>query len=184
MTEGKSRRRFKFESITSVMGSVGTAWVFVLLIMVNLDILAGALFDRPIRGVPEIVAMSIVALVFLQIADALKVGRLTRSDALLGRLMVSYPKWGHCIQGVFNIVGAIFFSVLFWFSIPLLTKAWRIGEYVGAQGDFMAPIWPVKLLILIGSLAAAIQYLLLAWQDFLFVAGLKTPGSQGYGGER
>ncbi len=184
MTEGKRRWRFKFESITSVMDSVGTAWVFVLLIMINLDILAGALLDRPIRGVPEIVAMSIVALVFLQIAHTLKVGRLTRSDALLGRLMISRPKTGRCIQGVFNIVGAIFFFVLFWFSIPLLTKAWRIGEYVGAQGDFMAPIWPVKLLILIGSLAAVIQYLLLAWQDFLYVVGVRSAGSQGYGGER
>lgn len=184
MTEGKWHRRFKFESITSVMDSLGTAWVFVLLIIINLDILTGAVFDRPIRGVPEIVAMSIVALVFLQIAHTLKVGRLTRSDALLGRLMVSRPRLGHCIQGVFNVVGATFFAVLFWFSIPLLTKAWRIGEYVGAQGDFMAPIWPVKLLILIGCLAAVIQYLLFAWQDFLHVVGVRTRGSQGYGGER
>jgi TRAP-type mannitol/chloroaromatic compound transport system permease small subunit len=162
-------RGFTFESVTSVMDSLGTVWVFVLLIIINLDIVAGAVFDRPIRGVPEIVAMSIVALVFLQIAHTLKVGRLTRSDALLGRLLVSRPRVGHCFQGVFNILGAMLFSIFFWFSIPLLTKAWRIGEYVGAQGDFMAPVWPVKLVILIGCLAAGIQFLLLAYQDFRIV---------------
>jgi hypothetical protein len=45
---------------------------------------------------------------------------------------------------------------------PLFTKAWRIDEYVGAQGDFMAPVWPVKLIILIGCAAGAIQFLLMA----------------------
>ncbi len=184
MTERTCRRRFKFEFITSVMDSVGTVWVFLLLIMINLDILSGSLFDRPIRGVPEIVAMSIVALVFLQIAHTLKVGRLTRSDAFLARLLISRPKLGRCFQGAFNIVGATFFAILFWFSLPLFTKAWRIGEYVGAQGDFMAPIWPVKLLILIGCLAACIQYVLLAWEDFQHVAGLRTAGSQASGDER
>ena len=64
-------RRFSFEAIISVMNSIGTAWVFVLLVIINLDIGGRALFNHPIRGVPEIVAMSIVACVFLQIAHTL-----------------------------------------------------------------------------------------------------------------
>jgi hypothetical protein len=42
----------------------------------------------------------------------------------------------------------------------------RINEYVGAEGDFKAPVWPVKLIILIGCVAAGIQFLLMAGQDF------------------
>ena len=53
------------------MNSIGTAWVFVLLVIINLDIGGRALFNHPVRGVPEIVALSIVACVFLQIAHTL-----------------------------------------------------------------------------------------------------------------
>ena len=53
-------------------------------------------------------------------------------------------------------------AILLRSSLPLFTKAWRIDEYVGAQGDFMAPVWPVKLIILIGCTAGAIQFFLMA----------------------
>ena len=57
-------------------------------------------------------------------------------------------------------------AILFSSSIPLFTKAWRIDEYVGAQGDFMAPVWPVKLIILIGCAAGTIQFILMAAGSF------------------
>ncbi len=161
-----NRRRFSYETIISVMNSIGTAWVFVLLVIINLDIGGRALFNHPVRGVPEIVAMSIVACVFLQIAHTLKVGRLTRSDIVLNWLQNRYPKLKHFLEGLYFLIGACLMAILFRSSIPMFTKAWRIDEYVGAQGDFMAPVWPVKLIILIGCVAGAIQFLLMAFGSF------------------
>jgi TRAP-type mannitol/chloroaromatic compound transport system permease small subunit len=163
---GKKRFTFGFEIIISVMNSIGTVWVFVLLIILNLDIFSRFLFNYPIRGVPEIVALSIVALVFMQIAHTLKVGRLTRSETILNWLRKRFPKGVHVLQGFFHLIGAALFWVIFWGSAPAFLRAWRIGEYVGAEGDFMAPVWPVKLIILIGCMAALVQFLLLAWDDF------------------
>ena len=163
------RRRFTFTTITSVMDSVGTVWVFVLLIIINMDIAGRAIFNHPIRGVPEIVALSIVALVFLQIAHTLGVGRLTRSEVLLGWLLRVRPRAGHVVQGIYHLIGAALFVILFNSSVPLFVKAWRIDEYVGAEGDFMAPVWPVKLIILIGCAAGCIQFLILTWRDLRFV---------------
>ena len=140
------------------MDGIGTVWVFVLLLIINLDIGGRAVFNHPIRGVPEIVALSIVALVFIQIAHTLAVGRLTRSDVFLAWLIRKSPRLGHALEGIFHVVGAGLFGIIFWASVPLFTKAWRINEYVGAEGDFKAPIWPVKLIILIGCLAALIQF--------------------------
>jgi TRAP-type mannitol/chloroaromatic compound transport system permease small subunit len=156
------RRWFSFELVISVMNSIGTAWVFVLLVIINLDIGGRALFNHPVRGVPEIVALSIVACVFLQIAHTLKVGRLTRSDILLNWLQSRHPALKHFLEAVYYLIGGWLMAILFKASIPLFTKAWRIDEYVGAQGDFMAPVWPVKLIILIGCAAGAIQFLLMA----------------------
>lgn len=168
-------RRFSFEMVISVMNSIGTAWVFVLLVIINLDIGGRAIFNHPIRGVPEVVAMSIVACVFLQIAHTLRVGRLTRSDLLLNWLAVKYPGLKVFLEGLYYSIGAALMAVLLKASWPLFTKAWRIDEYVGAEGDFMAPIWPVKLIILIGCLAGAIQFLLMAFDSFKQLWSSRAP---------
>ena len=159
-------RRFTFSYIISVMNSIGTAWVFVLLAIINLDILGRAIFNHPLRGVPEIVSLSIVACVFLQLAHTLKVGRLTRSEVLLNFLDARLPWLSGIIKGIYSLVGAGLMMLLLQASYPLFTKAWQIDEYVGAEGDFTAPVWPVKLIILVGCLAACIQFLLLAWRQF------------------
>jgi TRAP-type mannitol/chloroaromatic compound transport system permease small subunit len=169
------RRRFSYGFVISVMNSIGTAWVFVLLVIINLDIGGRVLFNHPVRGVPEIVALSIVACVFLQIAHTLKVGRLTRSDILLNWLQSRHPALKHILEAVYYLVGGGLMAILFKSSIPLFTNAWRIDEYVGAQGDFMAPVWPVKLIILIGCGAGAIQFLLMAIES---LKQLKTSPSK------
>jgi TRAP-type mannitol/chloroaromatic compound transport system permease small subunit len=165
------------------MNSIGTAWVFVLLIIINLDIGGRALFNHPVRGVPEIVALSIVACVFLQIAHTLKVGRLTRSDIVLNWLQPRYPKLGHFLEGLYFLIGACLMAILLQSSIPMFTKAWRIDEYVGAQGDFMAPVWPVKLIILIGCVAGAMQFLLMAVNSFKKMTAGAAAKSPTGGGE-
>ena len=54
------------------------------MILINTDVLGRNLLGTPVRGVTEIVSMSIVgAMVFLQLADTLRVGRLTRADVLV-----------------------------------------------------------------------------------------------------
>ena len=153
-------------SLISIMNSIGTAWVFVLLVIINLDIGGRAIFNHPIRGVPEIVSLSIVACVFLQVAHTLKVGRLTRSEILLNWLSKHHPNVQHVLNGLYHVVGAGLMMIMFKASLPLFNKAWKLDVYVGAEGDFMAPVWPVKLIILIGCTAAAIQFLLTAWQEF------------------
>ncbi len=179
---GVLRRGHKaWNILTKVMDSIGTAWVFVLLVIINLDIGGRAIFNRPIRGVPEIVSMSIVGCVFLQIAHTLKVGRLTRADAVLNWLGRKLPALGEFLNGIYHLVGAGLFALLLGASYPFFLKAWRIDEYVGAEGDFMAPVWPVKLIILIGSTAAVIQFLILAFGHFrrMFRPGNDEPRTAG-----
>jgi TRAP-type mannitol/chloroaromatic compound transport system permease small subunit len=166
------------------MNSIGTAWVFVLLVIINIDIGGRALFNHPLRGVPEIVALSIVACVFLQIAHTLKVGRLTRSDILISRLEAGHPALKNLVEGVYYLVGAGLMIVLLTASYPLFARAWRIDEYVGAQGDFMAPVWPVKLIILIGCAASAIQFLLMAGSSFRSMAAAGRAARKNSGGGR
>ncbi|RJR41593.1 MAG: TRAP transporter small permease [Desulfobacteraceae bacterium] len=157
---GSGRRRGSFfVNLVALMNSLGTGWIFVLLLLINADIISRTVFNSPVRGVTEIVGMTIVGCVFLQLAHALKVGRLTRSDIILARLERNRPQIRRALEAAYNLVGGFVLAILVVYSIPLFREAWTINEYEGAEGDFTAPVWPVKLIIVIGSLVAALQCL-------------------------
>jgi TRAP-type mannitol/chloroaromatic compound transport system permease small subunit len=171
-----SGRRLTFEAVISAMNSIGTAWVFVILVLVNADVIGRSLFNHPIRGVTEIVSLSIVACVFVQLAHTLKVGRMTRSEVFLNWIGARRGRVRYLLEGLYFLVGAVLMGLLFNASLPLFIEAWQIDEYVGAQGDFTAPVWPVKLVILIGCLAAGIQFLIAAGGKFRAAAAGRSGG--------
>jgi TRAP-type mannitol/chloroaromatic compound transport system permease small subunit len=159
-----------YARLLGAMNALGTVWIFLLMVLINSDILGRELFSAPVRGTTELLSLSIVGIVFLQLGHALMSGRMTRSDMVIENLLVYQPRAGRGLQGVFNILGAVFLAIIFWGSIDPFLEAIEIGEYVGAAGDFTAPTWPIRLLILIGSAATGVQYLIMAWQDFRVVA--------------
>ena len=63
-------------------GPLAAAAVLAMVAMVTFEVTARSLFNAPVQGVAEIVANSIVAIVFLQVAHALMTGRMTRTDIL------------------------------------------------------------------------------------------------------
>lgn len=154
-----------FNRLLGAMNALGTLWIFLLMLLIDADILGRELFGAPVRGTTELLSLSIVGIVFLQLGHALMVGRITRSDMLLDSLITHRPRAGHLLQGFFHLLGAIFLGLVFWGSLGQFEEAVEIGEYVGAIGDFTAPTWPIKLLILIGAMATLLQYLRLLWRD-------------------
>jgi len=163
-----------YSRLLGAMNALGTVWIFLLMVLINADILGRELFSAPVRGTTELLALSIVGIVFLQLGHALMSGRMTRSDMVIENLLIARPRVGRALQGVFNLLGVAFLAIIFWGSLALFEDAVEIDEYVGAAGDFTAPTWPVRLLILIGAAATGLQYLVMAWQDFRFAfAGRK-----------
>jgi len=158
-TENGLRQWISFGGLVAVLNIIGSGWIFVLLILINTDIIGRTVFNSPVRGVPEIVGMTIVCCVFLQLAHAIRNDRLTRSEIILTRL-TGYPQFRRGLEAAYNLLGAFMLVVLFVYSAPMFTEAWSTDEFIGAEGDFMAPVWPTKLIIVIGSLLAALQCLL------------------------
>jgi len=155
-----------FSRLLGVMNALGTLWIFLLMLLIDADILGRELFGAPVRGTTELLSLSIVGIVFLQLGHALMVGRITRSDMVIETLLTRRPRAGHLLQGLFHLLGAAFLGIIFWGGWGQFEEAVEIGEYVGAAGDFTAPTWPIKLLILIGAAATLAQYLILAYRDF------------------
>ncbi len=157
---------FRFHVVTGVMNAIGTIWIIFLMVLMNIDVLGRDIFASPVRGVTEIVSMSIVGIVFMQLADTLRAGKLTRAEVLLGYLQRRRPRTARGLQALYHLVGACLLAVICAASWGPLTESIEIGEYVGAVGDFQAPMWPVRLIIVLGCACAALTFVFLAWDDF------------------
>jgi TRAP-type mannitol/chloroaromatic compound transport system permease small subunit len=79
------------DRLFGAMNALGSLWILVLMALMNLDVAGRNLFNTPVRGVTEMVSLSIVGIVFLQLADTLHSGRFTRAEVLLERLKRSRP---------------------------------------------------------------------------------------------
>ena len=142
------------------------------MLLINTDIVGRTGFDAPVRGVTELVSLSIVGIVFLQLADTLRSGRFTRADMLLDRLKRTRPPLAAALQALYHLLGAALMLVILWAAWPSLMESIRMREYVGALGDFTAPVWPVRLMMLVGLSVTALTFLLLAAMDMKRAARL------------
>lgn len=153
------RLRRGIDIVAMGLNVVGTLLIVALMILVNADVIGRTAFLSPISGVPEIVSMSIVAIVFLQIAQAFRMGSFTRTDAFLSVLARRTPKVRHALELIYTLAALALIWFLFKASYPLFQKSWDRDTYIGTVGDFTAPIWPIKLIILIGCAALILQLL-------------------------
>ncbi len=166
-----------FDWIITILNTIGTAWIFVIMVLINTDVFARFLANAPISGVPLVIEMSIIAIVFLQLTAALRSGRLTRSDVLIARLLERRPQLGFSLQAIYHATGAVLMAILFIYSEPLFEKAWRRETYAGLEGDFTLQVWPLKLLILVGAVICGIQFTRHVWGDLKTIAVLRRAGA-------
>ena len=148
------------------LNAIGSVWIMALMVLIVADVVGRDVFSHPVRGVTEIVSLSIVGIVFLQHADTLRAGRFTRADVLLGRLRETRPRLASALAGVYHLAGAVLLAIILWASWEPFVESLRIGEYVGAIGDFTAPMWPIRLIIVVGAALTGIMFLALAWAEF------------------
>ncbi|MDH3352119.1 MAG: TRAP transporter small permease [Gammaproteobacteria bacterium] len=153
-----------FSKFVTTLSSIGGILIFAMIVLINLDVFSRFLFNAPIDGVTELVELSIVAIVFLQLGDAVRNGRLTRSDGLYGRIQLRRPRIGHILGALFDLAGAAFFITIIAGSVPRLIDAWERGYYSGNRGIFVVPVWPVRLILVIGAVTVVVVFLGLMWR--------------------
>jgi TRAP-type mannitol/chloroaromatic compound transport system permease small subunit len=171
-----------FTKLIVLLNGIGTAWIFVMMVLVTLDVTMRTLFNAPVKAVPLIITMSIIGIVFLQLSDALRAGRFTRSDVMIARLLRTRPRLGHVLQMIYNAMGVFIMAVIFVYTIPFLEKKIATQAYLGNEGEFTLPEWPLAVVILIGSACCTIQYARHTWEDFRFLRGFRDSAYMGTGG--
>jgi TRAP-type mannitol/chloroaromatic compound transport system permease small subunit len=147
-----------FGGLVGGMNALGSCWIVVLMILINAEAIGRSAFNQPIIGVIEMIEISIVGIVFMQLADSLRRGVLTRSDGLYNQVMNRSPRAGHVMGMITSLLGAFFMGLVLRGSIPYLTDSWKQDWYIGVEGMFTAPVWPVALIIVIAVCVTMLQF--------------------------
>ena len=152
-----------FVRFIALLNGIATAWTFIIMFLMTFDVLGRALFNHPITGTPELVRISIVGIVFMQIPHTFWVGRHIRSDIFLRRfspLMREVSEIGICLFGAAVFTGIVVSSV------PVTITAWRVLEYEGA-GALPVPTYPIRTLIILGSALTSIIFFFRSYESVM-----------------
>jgi len=168
---------------------IGTTFILLLVVIMNVDVVARGVFHAPLRGTVEVVIFSLVLIVFLQLPNVVQGGRLTRSDGFLLLMQSTRPKVSHLASRVIDLVSGLFMALITWTMWPEfldafgscgffvqpefggaptgslwgdVVQSWGRCDYFGTPGVFTAPWWPAKLAILFGVGLSALLFLLKA----------------------
>ena len=137
-----------------LMNTIAAGWAFVLAFVILADVL-GRLVGLPIQGTVELVANSIVAIVFLQFPLAIQKGVFLRTTLFYDVM----PAWA---QSAIDIAGYVMGCGLF---LAIAVGGWsdmitgfRIGEFEG-DGALRIPVYPVRAVIFAMSIVSIGCYL-------------------------
>ena len=155
-----SKTELFFNFITQSFNIIGTILIIFIMIIVNADVIGRELFLKPIAGVPMMVSMSIVAIVFLQTPQTFNRGRLTQNVSILNAIGRRAPIVKLLLDITYSIAAFFLILQIFKSTYPLFIKSWVRNTYEGTIGDFTAPIWPIKFVILLGCFLLMVQIML------------------------
>lgn len=142
-------------------------WAFFLCFLILGDAIGRRLLNAPIHGVREVVANSIVMIVFLQTAYAIRARSMLRADFILD---LFGPTMRRIALAVCYLLGIAFFAVIAVRGIDPAIHDWVTGAFEG-EGARRVPTWPTRFTIVIGATLAALNYLALFVIDVLRLGG-------------
>jgi TRAP-type C4-dicarboxylate transport system permease small subunit len=145
------------DRLTQALMVLAAAWAFLLCFIILADIVFRAL-NTPLQGTKEIVANSVVMIVFLQVGFAVRSRSMLSADFLLHLFS---PRLRAILAVLGYLLGALLFLLFLKGGIDPALRSFANGEFDG-EGALRVPVWPTRFMILLGSAVAAFNYLVLA----------------------
>ncbi|MGX1309873.1 TRAP-type C4-dicarboxylate transport system permease small subunit [Amorphus suaedae] len=149
--------------IVEALAASGSILTLLIAGLIAADVFTRNLFNLPLMGVVELVAMFVVAAIFLQLPGSIRARRIARAEIFLDPLVARHPRFGRMVLVVYDLAGLAVFLVIAYATWPRLERTWVYNEFIGHAGSFTFPAWPLPAIILLGSLACAVQYGLAAF---------------------
>lgn len=136
---------------TNVLASIG---ILAIMLLICLDVLFRVVFSSPIVGVPEIVKVSVVAIVWLQFGYALRAGQHLRSNLVFSALPRGLRR---ILYGLNCLLGIGVFTLIVLYTYDDVLKAFQRGTFEG-EHPMRIPVWPVWSVLVFGAALVAVEY--------------------------
>ncbi len=159
------------------LAALGTLMIVGLMVIICADVVARNLLGASLPLVSELGALTLVMIVYLQLATTIRHDRLARTEMFFLALKQHRPRAGALLGAVFDLVGAVALGVAAWSTLGVLQKDLRAGEFIGVTGVMTLQTWPFRLMIVIGISVAAIQFCVQIW-DSLRSASRASEGAR------
>lgn len=167
----KSSDRSGFTALTSIMNGIGSLMIIAITLLICSDIIGRTFFGRPVPGVAEIVSLSILAIVFLQLGHAIQADALARTEIFQSMISGKYPRASAFLKATFYFVAALLFAALLYGSWAKLVDAWVTSEHIGVYGISAIPVWPVRVVVVLGSAVVTLQFALMTYREIVKAFG-------------
>lgn len=157
--------------LSGVLASFVAVLLFLLMVGICADVFARNVLGRPIAGVSELAALSVVLIVFLAVPTAIEQKRMARTELFLDGLAAINPNLLRIVETLLQLAGVLACALIAYAIWPSLVRAIERGQYLGMRGVFTFPLWPLQASIILGASLGAVQYLLQAISVFLIAPG-------------
>jgi len=125
-------------------------------LLILLDVVMRAFINKPLIGVAEIIANSIVIIAFFQIAYTTSIGGMIRSEYFVKKAPYNLS----CFLEIYScVLGIIFFGLIAYASFEPTVNAYVRNEFEG-HASFRFPTFPVRASIFGCSIITAFTYFL------------------------
>jgi len=145
--------------VGGALNVLAATWMMLLAFVILADVLGRGLFNMPLQGTAEIVANSVVAIVFLQFPFAVSARGMIYTPLLIANLPFNIRKAITCL--IF-VSGAAVFAAIAYSSYPNMIRAWHTSEYM-SEGALRVPTVYTRATIIFTSILCCLAYLSLAW---------------------
>lgn len=158
---GPARLSARLQQIWSVLvdglAALGTVLIGVLMLIICADVVARNIVGASLPLVSELGALTVVMIVYLQLATTIRHDRLSRTE--FQRIALArWPRVAALVEALFALVGGIALAYVAWATLGILQRDVGAGQFIGVTGVATLPTWPFRLLILVGMVVAALQF--------------------------
>lgn len=144
------------------LAALGTIMIVFLMAIIVADVAVRNVVGASLPLIAELGALTVVLIVFLQLAAAVRNDRLAGTDFVLDAVARSRPRFALAIRAMWDLVGAALCAGIAWSSWGILWRDIEHREFIGITGVLTMPTSPFRALIFIGAVVAAVQFVLLA----------------------
>jgi len=116
-----------FDKLAHVLGAVAVACLVAMLLMTNADVLMRTVFNRPIPLVIELSGFCFAFTTFFTLALVVRERRELTVDFVVERMN---EKARLVFRSLYDAVGMVAFSIIFWACWGKLAWAVRVNDYI------------------------------------------------------